>query len=84
MVRGELALGDWKTSKRIYDEYWLQIAAYVMAFKELTGVNLDGGFICCIRDGKVTYEEKTFTELEVEFDAFLHALALHKWKNNQR
>jgi len=31
-------VGDWKTSRDIYDEYWLQLAAYAWAFYELTGI----------------------------------------------
>jgi len=33
-VDGELILGDFKTSKAIYPEYWLQLAGYQIALEE--------------------------------------------------
>lgn len=78
--KGALVIGDWKTGKDIYQEYWLQIAAYIFALKELTGIQVDGAFIARIRDGKIQVKEKTYDELEKEFPAFLHALGLYEWK----
>lgn len=34
-VNGELTVIDYKTSKSIYDEYWLQVAAYLFASRHL-------------------------------------------------
>jgi hypothetical protein len=73
-------VGDWKTSKDIYPQYWMQIAAYCYAFKELTGITPDGGFICRIRNGTIRVKEKTWPELALEYKAFLAALEIHKWK----
>jgi hypothetical protein len=76
---GGYVIGDWKTAKDIYPQYWLQIAAYAMAFYELTGIKVDGGFILRIRDGTLKVKEMTWDELVVEFEAYLHALKLYEW-----
>lgn len=74
-------IGDWKTGKAFYPTYWLQLAAYVMAFKELTGIKVKGAFIARIRDGKLKVAEKTWNELELEFKAYVHALKLYQWQH---
>lgn len=79
-TKSSFVIGDWKTGKDIYQEYWLQIAAYAKAFEELTGIKLDGGFICRIRDGRLQIKEKTIKELEAIFSAYLSALNLYEWK----
>jgi len=79
--KGAKVVGDWKTSADIYPTYFLQLAAYIMAFEELTGIKLAGGFIAQFRNGKVRIKEKTYAELKIEFKAYLHALALYKWQH---
>jgi len=76
-------IGDWKTGKSFYPTYWLQVAAYAMAFKELTGIQVKGGFIVRIRDGKLKVMEKTWSELVLEFTAYVHALELYKWQHKR-
>ncbi|GAI11293.1 unnamed protein product [marine sediment metagenome] len=51
-VDGKLMLLDWKTSKAIYPDMWLQLAAYVVAFENLTNEKIDSCGILQIRDGK--------------------------------
>lgn len=75
-----LVIGDWKTSRSIYPEYWLQLAAYVQAFYELTGIKVDGAFIVQFRFGKVKVREKNWDELMELFEVYKHALALYIWK----
>lgn len=74
-------IGDWKTSKAFYPSMWLQLAAYVMAFKELTGIKVEGAVIVRIRDGKLKVMEKTWNELVLEFEGYKHALGLYKWQH---
>ena len=89
LVRGRKAvfekpayvIGDWKTSKGFYPTYGLQLAAYAMAFKELTGIQVKGAFIARIRDGKIKVAEITWDELELEFTAYVHALRLYEWQH---
>jgi len=73
-------IGDWKTSRDIYDEYWLQLAAYAWAFYELTGIKVDGAFIVQFRNGKIRVKEKTWDELMVEFDVYKSVLVVYRWK----
>jgi len=88
LVRGNKAkftkksfvIGDWKTSRDIYPEYWLQLAAYAVAFEELTGKRVDGGFIVQFRDGKIRVKEKTYQELMDMFEIYKAVLTLYKWK----
>ncbi len=75
-----LVIGDWKTGKDIYPTYWLQLAAYVNAFEELTGIKVAGVFIARIRDGKISIKEKAYDELMKEFPAYLAALTLYEWR----
>jgi len=71
---------DWKTSRIISDEYWLQMAAYIMAFKELTGIKLEGAALVQIRFGKIKVREKTYDELELLFEVYKAVLVLYYWK----
>jgi hypothetical protein len=79
---GKFMIGDWKTSKGIYPEYWLQLSAYVLAFEEQTGLKLDGAFILQIRDGEYSLETKTRDELIELFEIFKAAQTIYNWKYN--
>jgi len=91
IVRGHTAkflsesrvVGDWKTSADIYPYYWMQLAAYIFAFKELTGVKLDGAFIAQFRNGKIRVKEMTYEELALEFKGYLHVLGLYNCVNRK-
>jgi len=92
LVRGHKAkfkkeafvIGDWKTARSFYPSYWLQLAAYAMAFKELTGIEVDGVFIARIRDGKIKVKEMTYKELQKLFKVYLSALMLYEWKYQKK
>lgn len=71
---------DWKTSRSIYPEYWLQMAAYIHAFEELTGIKLDGAGLVQIRFGKIKVREKTYDELMDLFNVYKSVLVLYNWK----
>lgn len=75
-------IGDWKTGKAFYKTWWLQLAAYAMAFEELTGIKVEGVFIARMRGGVLRTQERTWKELAPEFKAYKHALALYKWEHN--
>lgn len=75
--KSSLVIGDWKTSKAIYKDYWLQIGAYAYAFYELTGIKV-GGFIAQFRDGKIKVDEKTWDELVDRFRVFKAAIILYE------
>lgn len=76
---GGLALLDWKTSKALYDEYALQVAAYVKAFEEMYGIKIEEAW--CVRFRKKGVEGPPFEALRVRdidesFKAFLDAKRL--------
>jgi len=78
--KGALVIGDWKTSRDIYDEYWLQLAAYCWAFYELTGIKVAGAFIAQFRGGKIRVKEKTWDELMEDLEVYKSVLVLYRWK----
>lgn len=73
-------IGDWKTGKDIYPTYWLQLAAYVQALEELTGVKVDGAFVARIHDGKIQVKEKSYEELMKIFKAYLAVIEVYEYK----
>lgn len=79
---GGLLILDWKTSRSIYNEAFLQLSAYAYAFSELTGIKVDGAAIAHFRDGKLKVKEKTFDELIELFEVFKATLKLYKWAHN--
>jgi len=81
IINGKRVLCDWKTSKGIYPEYVLQIAAYFHAFKELTNIELDGAIILQMRDNKYCEKYYTKEELKEAFKIFLHAKEIFEWKH---
>lgn len=72
-------IGDWKTSRSLYPEYWLQMSAYVNAFYELTGLKY-GAFLVQFRNNKIKIKEMTWDELEDLFEVYKAVLKLYKWK----
>jgi hypothetical protein len=76
----DLVIGDWKTSRNIYDDYWLQMAAYAYAFYKLTGIKPKGAFIAQFRNGQIKVKERTWDELMKEFEVYKSVLTVYKWK----
>lgn len=78
--KGAFVCGDWKTGRDIYPEYWLQMAAYVNAFREQTGIKLAGAFIAQFRNGKIRVKEMTYDELMRIFEVYKSVLNVYRWK----
>jgi len=76
-VDGKLMILDWKTSKAIYDDMWLQLSAYVFALEAQTGERVDACGILQIRDGKKKYVVKTYKEMMEEFKVFKACLVVY-------
>jgi len=76
-VDGKLMILDWKTSKAIYDDYWLQLAAYIVALEAQTGERVDACGILQIRDGKKKFVVKTYEEMMEEFKVFKACLVIY-------
>jgi hypothetical protein len=76
-------IGDWKTSNAIYEDYWLQLSAYIFIFEEMTGEKLAGAFIAQFRDGKLHIEEKTYDELKPYFEIFKHCIKCFEYQRKE-
>ena len=66
------------TSKAVYPEYHLQVAAYAKAVEDIHGIPVDATYI--LRCDKATgrFEAVRSTAIEENFQAFLAALTLHR------
>lgn len=77
-----LALGDWKSSKRLYDEYRVQTSAYVNAHEE-EFPDQKIGVRVLIRLGKEDGEFEAMVlsqdSQEADFAGFLGALGIYNW-----
>lgn len=73
-----VVLFDWKTSKAVYPEFWLQTAAYAGAYREETGRKIDKRKL--VRIDKVTGELEIHEKSTLRDDlaAFRAALTLYK------
>jgi hypothetical protein len=76
---GSLALVDLKTSSGIYDEMYIQLAAYAHAYTEETGKEIACALIFRIgKDGEFELGYMHKQELDQCFEAFVHALELKR------
>lgn len=78
VINGKKYLGDLKTGKGLYPEYFLQTAAYQKAYEEETGDKVDGRLLIKVapRGYEMVIREKGFTQ---DFKAFRSALYLGRW-----
>ena len=73
---------DWKTGADMYLEHLLQVAAYMVSFKEMTGVTPDfGGVLIVGKDGKYLYRQFSWKLAQRLHHYFLAALALYRWNS---
>lgn len=81
-INNLILIGDWKSSKDIYDKYKMQIAAYYMAKWEMTGKQPDGGFILSLNNSRSKegwkMEMMDVNDIEKWFNRFLNRIALFK------
>ena len=56
------------------------MAAYIVAFEELTGIKLEGAVLVQLRYGKIKVYEKTYDELKLLFNVYKSVLVLYYWK----
>jgi hypothetical protein len=78
VINGEYCVIDWKTSKRVYPEYHLQVAAYAKAIEDIHGKPVDATYIlrCDKETGK--FEAVRSTEIDENFQAFMAAKTLYQ------
>ena len=82
-----LAVGDWKTSKAIYDEYGLQVAAYAHALLEMGhATQMPYAFVSRFPKTKhdAAFETRIWTpdELNENLRIFLCLLQVWQWQND--
>lgn len=86
-VDGILSLIDWKSSKSIHSDYWLQTAAYVKAWEEENPAQrIEKRYLLHLdkETGEgIPYVRKSTRELNRDYQAFLSALKLHNWSKGQ-
>jgi len=78
-----VALLDYKTSKYIYDTHELQVVAYVKAYEALYNIKIDTAFILNFSKDetkKTLLKVKEVNDIDGQYEAWLHALALWYWK----
>ncbi len=82
----ELVLGDFKSSKHLYDEYFCQLASYRFAIEE-EFPHLKIGACMLLRLGKEDgeFEVRTATqeEFDADFDGFLGCLQMYHWQKQR-
>jgi hypothetical protein len=86
---GEEVVFDWKTGKckddikpAIYDEYFIQVAAYVAFYNELNHADISKAYILVLAKDKVSYNIEPITkpQLQIGFEIFLNLLDIFKNK----
>ena len=82
-INGDYCVIDWKTSRAIYPEYYLQVAAYAKAVEDMKGRHVDATYIlrCDKTTGMFEAARSAEPELSENFKAFLSAKFLfHRMK----
>lgn len=82
LVDGQICLIDWKSSKSIHKDYWMQTAAYCKAYTEETGTPVVKRYL--IHMDKITgvptpHMRKNKGDLVEDFNGFKAALKLHNY-----
>jgi ATP-dependent exoDNAse (exonuclease V) beta subunit len=87
---GRVIVFDWKTGEAkkkdiptIYDEYKYQVSAYVKAYNEIHGEDVDLAMIVCFAKDKVAYSMYTMERSEIEDcfnEAFLPCLKIYNYQ----
>jgi len=80
IVGNRRALGDWKSSARVYPEYLVQLAAYGKLWEENhPDEPIIGGFHLCRFDKEFgDFKHHWWSELDRAWDAFLHMRELYE------
>jgi hypothetical protein len=78
MVDGKLCVIDFKTSKKIYKSYYLQVAAYAAAIEMMDGRGLPMGIILRLDKETGEFQEKRF-DTKPHIDTFFKCVELKNW-----
>ena len=80
MVDGKLCVIDFKTSKKIYKSYYLQVAAYAAAIQMMQGGDLPMGIILRLDKETGEFQEKRF-DTKAHIDMFFKCVELKNWNS---
>jgi predicted RecB family nuclease len=83
VIRGERAVVDIKTSKAIYPEYRLQIAAYAKALEREDKQERLVNWVLRLDKESGEFEARSYIA-DHDYPAFLGLLSYHKWSNGLR
>lgn len=84
LVDGVLTLLDFKTGKAIYDEMGYQLAAYRQMLTERGHEVQQSRILQIGRDESESFSERSWTNLDREFEIFVHALAIYNLKRDPK
>ena len=76
-INGEFCVVDFKTSTGIWDEYFLQCAAYAEAVRHVHGEAVEGAWILRFDKKTGEFEAAKSKDIAADFKAFLGAQELH-------
>lgn len=82
-IGGKVCVIDFKTSKKIYKPYYLQVVAYQYALREMYGWPRDAkGIILRLDKETGEYQEKRFDPTGY-IDTFFHCLDIKRWSSKR-
>jgi len=86
IIDGKKCIIDFKTSSAIYDEYFIQVVAYMKAREEETGSKYDGAVIIRVDKESGEFEAKTIKREELDdfYNAFLGCLSIYKFQMKRK
>ncbi len=76
-INETLVLADWKTSKRVYPDHLVQLAAYGLLWRENRNTPLDGFALMRFDKESDEFEEHRYSELYAEENHFLNLRAAY-------
>ena len=81
-IKGQLCVIDFKTSNKIYKDYYLQIAAYAKALEDMYGEPVPVCYIMRFDKDSGKFQEKCI-DPDAHWDAFLAAKLLSGWHSKR-
>ena len=80
VVDGKRRLIDFKTSNRLYDEYYLQVAAYRQAVEEEVGAYEENALIVRFDKETGAFETRDCPNHKEDLQGFLNTLGVKQWQ----
>jgi hypothetical protein len=81
-INDEFCVIDWKTGSNIYEEMYLQCAAYAKCIEDMHGREVDAFYILRLDKTTGKHQAVRSSEIDKYFDAFKHSLGLYRALND--